>query len=409
MKKILIIILLIAMLPIRVFAETEASATGGQLLPPPPANGTAKSSTPSMNNCVYILYLAEIYGVYGLRITFYQADGTRAPALDGNGASSSVDVWRWNDNNPQGVYQSSTEEGFDIHEMREIRYSKHPYSKIDYINGSVFEYKIDTYRFYHDTEAAKFDPEKGDPLAYLAYTDRTFFKEYFTTESVVRRYAKLANANINFSNGKYFILLEPLLVLGKTTCSAGNGLGGRYTPAELGKLYEAGEYVFTNQTLRNVAFLRALRLEGPMQVGNMVFDMVSDFDESNSSTKFDSTYLTGKYGYGVAVVTGEEVCRGKCSINAYKVIYRTVDLANPFLGLDGEKRTLSDTSNWYGHEDDIELDIYEKEPIYTVTLTPSIIQRIREDNKTVNYTDILAKYSADSKFADSEFKKNFGL
>ena len=78
-----------------------------------------------------------------MRITFYQEDGTRAPALDGNGLSSSVDVWRWNENNPQGVYQSSTEYGFDLHSMREIRYSKNAYSKIDYINGNAFETKTD--------------------------------------------------------------------------------------------------------------------------------------------------------------------------------------------------------------------------------------------------------------------------
>ena len=55
------------------------------------------------------------------------------------------------------------------------------------------------------------------------------------------------------------------------------------------------------------------------------------------------------------------------------------------------------------------LEFIKKKPIYTVTLKPSIIKKIREDNKKVNYAKILASYSSGAKFKDSKFKKKFGL
>jgi hypothetical protein len=114
-------------------------------------------------------------------------------------------------------------------------------------------------------------------------------------------------------------------------------------------------------------------------------------------------------GFGIGAVNGTDLCEPDCTGNRYKIVYRTIDLVNPFLGIDGKKRTLNENSNWYSNETTIDEKIYQKTPLYSIILKPATIKAIRDDNKNVKYVDIMAKYSATSKFKDSAFKKQFGL
>ena len=81
---------------------------------------------------------------------------------------------------------------------------------------------------------------------------------------------------------------------------------------------------------------------------------------------------------------------GTCDKQPFdKLVFRPIDLSNPFPGYDGTGRTPG--SNWT--TDDIKeyitdrQDVYTKEPLYTVTLTPTKIKEIREYNKSNNYDD----------------------
>lgn len=80
------------------------------------------------------------------------------------------------------------------------------------------------------------------------------------------------------------------------------------------------------------------------------------------------------------------------------IIYRPIDLSNPFPGKDGEGRKIG--YNWRVDDDisdsyknNVEKyitsrqDVYSKTPLYSVTLTPSIIKEIRKYNKDNDYGD----------------------
>jgi len=406
MKKIFKIIILLIFMPTIVLAGREGNATGGQLIGGPSSSGPSNSKY----DCVYILGLAEYYGVYGVRVTFFSENGDVAPALMGQGQSYSVDVWRWNSNKAQGTISGEKIYGFEPRTMQ-VRHGRDYYSRIEYINGKDFYVKYGAYDFYYDTEASKFNPVKGDPLAYLKYQDRTYFKEYFTDENVVKRYAKLANAKVDFQSGKYFILIEPLLVLDRMPCARdrSGGVTGRYTSAELGMLKKEGYNTFDNNTLRTTIFFKALRLESSADVGKYKFNLVEGFSEATNKRNYKPEYVFGQYGYGMSVITGEEVCKEKCGGQPYKIIYRTIDMANPFLGIDGKKRTLTPESNWYGKEDTINTNVYQGTPKYVIKLTPSTIKQIKNDNKKVEYSEIFKKYNADDLFSNSTFKKKFNL
>ena len=80
-----------------------------------------------------------------------------------------------------------------------------------------------------------------------------------------------------------------------------------------------------------------------------------------------------------------------------KAVYREIDLENPFPGKSGEIRESG--YNWKSEQiiNEIITDnrgattnqIYNKEPIYTITLTPQIINKIREYNKNNTYEELL--------------------
>lgn len=82
--------------------------------------------------------------------------------------------------------------------------------------------------------------------------------------------------------------------------------------------------------------------------------------------------------------SGRPICEKSTDLN---IIYRVIDLDNPFPGTDAEGRTPG--VNWIGHEDIItnnrEVDgsaIYNSgvEPLYSMTLTPALIKEIRSEN-----------------------------
>lgn len=77
--------------------------------------------------------------------------------------------------------------------------------------------------------------------------------------------------------------------------------------------------------------------------------------------------------------------------------FRTIDLENPFPARDGSSRLPG--TNWLGKDNYVRAyikynrgvsgnEVYNKEPIYTITLTPSDIIKIREYNKKNDYSDI---------------------
>lgn len=100
----------------------------------------------------------------------------------------------------------------------------------------------------------------------------------------------------------------------------------------------------------------------------------------------------------------------KCDTNnngKIDIIYRTISLSNPF-----PNRTPGDNWNKNNYVSDYitnnrnvkEDEVYDKEPMYTIELTPSLIREIRNDNKSVNYGD-LNLYCKDGNECRSEYIK----
>lgn len=87
------------------------------------------------------------------------------------------------------------------------------------------------------------------------------------------------------------------------------------------------------------------------------------------------------------------------------LIYRPIDLSNPFPGKNGKGRTAG--SNW--SESDItnyiksRQEAYTKKPMYSFTLTPSNIKKIREYNKTHTYDDFNLNCRDEGSACFSEF------
>lgn len=88
--------------------------------------------------------------------------------------------------------------------------------------------------------------------------------------------------------------------------------------------------------------------------------------------------------YGECITDGDinPDCRNVSGLN---VIYRVIDLDNPFPGSDGNAREPGE--NWVGKEDLIKtnrdangMGVYSLEPLYSITLTPAAIKEIRKDN-----------------------------
>lgn len=109
-----------------------------------------------------------------------------------------------------------------------------------------------------------------------------------------------------------------------------------------------------------------------------------------------------------------------------KIQFRTIDLDNPFPARDGSSRLPG--SNWLGKDNNVRTyinhnrgvqgnEVYEKDPIYTITLTPSNMINIREYNKKNNYsyieldckgennTECFSKFLRDTSYIETSNKK----
>lgn len=90
----------------------------------------------------------------------------------------------------------------------------------------------------------------------------------------------------------------------------------------------------------------------------------------------------GDYGECITDDDIDPDCRNVSGLN---VIYRVIDLDNPFPGSDGNARQPGE--NWVGKENLITenrdangMGVYSLEPLYSITLTPAAIKEIRKDN-----------------------------
>ena len=147
------------------------------------------------------------------------------------------------------------------------------------------------------------------------------------------------------------------------------------------------------------ATLLGLYLEKTATIGGYTFKLDSKFNVNDKKKGVKYEHITGTYGYGMSVITGSEVCKENCtSGKKYKVIYHTIDLNNPFLTANGEVRKLSNDSNWCEKPSSnsntckttykVTSDIYSKTPFLIVTLTPTTLKAIKDNNKTINYSNI---------------------
>ena len=334
----------------------------------------------------YIGFAGESYMFYGLRITYYN--------LEGQQIGNTVDVWVWKDlfarnwgkqlGNKLG---SDSTTGFTKYQVNS-RYGDGLLSKVDYRKGSPFRRtQKTTYTFYYDDYARESagSREKNNPLFYTTQANRTKLKEYLTTEEVMVRYLKLANAYsyVNVKAGDYLMVLEPIISLSATDeCQKNEAYTGRYTVTEVGYMLNEVKSISKDALLHKLP--QYLQLENGMAIANMYFSA-----GDNADRYYTKEEMTSSAGIGIGTIQGTEVCKQNCepiTPQTYKVVYRTIDLINPFLNKNGTIRVLSTDSNWYNKQSTIDADIYMKKPFLTVVLTPTTIKEMRNDK--INYNDI---------------------
>ena len=405
MKKMKLILVTLLLLPSLVLAHSslEGNMTGDYINP---STGQGGSGGSGQNACAYYIgFTQDIYMTNGLRVTFYDTDGKQI--------GNTIDVWYWlpkfeqafgwNKNfikQADGTFKNSL--GFKVGQTTSIKFT--PYiSKYEYVNDNrelIVMKEGNPYTYYYDDESRFFNDASGDysksPLVYTNKKDRSYLKEYFTTPSVMERYMKLAEADkvIDVTLGNYKVTLEPMISLSRmsgSNCSV--SYVGRYTLTDIGKLWSTGKIRIENEKLR-CNFPKYLYLEKDNVIGYYEFKAPAI---SCATSKTIGDWFSN-LGIGISVINGSDVCYPNCkSAKKYKIVYHTINLANPFVKTaDGTNRVLSDSSNWYQKESTIDTSIYSKEPMLTITLRPSDITKIREYNK-----DGLKKYNC------TEFKNKF--
>lgn len=120
------------------------------------------------------------------------------------------------------------------------------------------------------------------------------------------------------------------------------------------------------------------------------------------SQRLNTTNIVKSLRNGLNIENIESAIRGLdssiCGIkNNPKIVYREIDLNNPFPGKEGTSRDAG-----YNWKSDTIINekitnnrgvtanqIYNKEPIYTITLTPQVIKEIRKYNDNNKYNDLL--------------------
>lgn len=296
--------------------------------------------------------------------------------------------------------------------------SKVDYLKIDNLKGKKLEDLFDGgyYIYYYDitgNEQNKYTRyvEDGKVLyqveGNLIYSSQPANKQplkaYLTNADVMKRYINLAQASglIDVNEGNYTVLIEPIVAI--SNCAT-NSYGGWYTASDINFLLLTKKASANDNLLR---FPSWLKIENELKIGEMTFTV----DTSGTSYKFSPSEVFSYRGIGMAGILGSEVCKQNCTTNKkYKIIYRTFDLNHPFLNKDGTNRVLNNYSNWCEEKDnnstscakiyEIDNKVYDKEPFLTVSLSPSDIKAIRENNKTINYANL-------SKETCSKFRSDF--
>ena len=404
MKKMKLMLVTLLLLPSLVLARSslEGNMTGGYINP---STGEGGAGGSGQNACAYYIgFTQENYMTTGLRITFFDTNGKQV--------GDTIDVWYWlpafekefdwdknfiDDEFVNGL-------GFKVGKTTSTKFT--PYiSKYEYINGNreLVVYKEgNTYTYYYDVASITFGDENNEdrsrsPLVYTNKKDRSYLKEYFTTPSVMKRYMQLAKVDksVDVDLGNYKVTLEPMIHLSRingSTCSV--SYVGRYTLTDIGKLWSSGKIRIENEKLR-CDLPKYLYLEEDNEIGSYVFKAPKETKCATSKTVED---WFSDLGIGISIINGSDVCYPNCkSTKKYKIVYHTINLANPFVKTDdGTNRVLSDNSNWYQKEDTIDTSVYSKEPMLTITLGPSDITKIREYNKAG-----LKKYNC------TEFKNKF--
>ena len=421
MKKIIILILTF-LIPLSIKA-INSNVTGGSVKP---------SYNISSGDCdsysYWVGFTQGHYQTQGLRVTFFDATGKQvgntvdvyvwAPAFFNEYATSYSNTYnKINDAKAQTLkndygfvsYYYGIKRGNGNNQginHSKNYYSKVDYSKIDYSKNPItdkinFEDKFtnDLYYFYFDQfayNASSFsncgypDPyryyqcatSESGPLFYIVQDgQKAKFKEYFSNPTVMKRYMHLAEADSLIDNievGDYQLLLESLM---NVSACVGGSYSGFYTTSDFYYIRQYNKVSYTSSISSWPDWLKISSDALISGINYKTIDVKSNiFETSNPNTFFN-------YGIGMALVYGTEVCKDNCKANqTYKIIYRTIDLRNPFLTINGNVRKISKESNWYNNEDKIDQDIYLKTPYLTVTLTPTVIQQIRADK--INYSNI---------------------
>ena len=384
MKKILIFIITFIFMT---HVSAYDSNVAGVIVKPSVSTSVTDKSCPTG---AYYLAGQKSY-MLGLRISFYDNTGKQI--------GKTIDVWNQNVVSEKKSTQIiDTEDGKIAHNngyilyKTKINHANALPSRMDYHNGFSFALTGGDYYYYTDNKVT------GNELTYTKDAAAEM-KKYFTTPEVVQRYINIANASEKLSvyQDDYVIVLETLVKV----AACGSGIyGGVYTVADFGSLVRQKEYI-NNYNLRcNV--VKYLSLERDGAIGNVTFvkpDLASKKCGYAKGNYTPNEVTTSNLGVGMGFVYGSEVCKENCtSGKKYKVIYHPIDLTNPFLTEDGEKRDISNESNWCKEPSSnsntcktvypIDKNIYSGEPILTVTLTPASIRKIREDNKTIDYSKI---------------------
>ena len=137
---------------------------------------------------------------------------------------------------------------------------------------------------------------------------------------------------------------------------------------------------------------------------------------SKSNIAIKTNYFTSGNTTKLKFVNNSASSNISCSFNIEVgkkiediLIYRPIDLSNPFPGKNGKGRTAG--SNW--SKSDItnyitsRQDAYTKQPMYSFTLTPSNIKTIREYNKKHTYDDFNLECKGEGTACFSNFIQNY--
>ena len=122
------------------------------------------------------------------------------------------------------------------------------------------------------------------------------------------------------------------------------------------------------------------------------------YDRLAKNKQLDTTYtfnLNTSNGATTKSSLPKQLCEFETNVDdvASNVVFRTIDLKDPFPGRDGTTRMPG--KNWINQKNNVDEyitnnrgvkdeEVYNLEPLYTITLTPTDMIKIREENKKEN-------------------------